>query len=81
MLASLLLYFQKWKKFEILGELSAQAQSQQVIWRIMLNGFLNFFNCSRACFLHSLNILRFFFTVRVASNIVKSSVLSNSVLQ
>ncbi len=39
-LAPLLLYFQNEKrKFEILGELSAQVQSQQVILRIMLNGF------------------------------------------
>ncbi len=29
-----------WEKFEILRELSAQAQSQEVISRIMLNGFL-----------------------------------------
>ncbi len=43
-LATLLLYFQKWKKkFEIMEELSAQAQSQQVIWRIIVNGFSNFF--------------------------------------
>ncbi len=32
------------KKFEILGELSVQAQSQQVIWRIMLKGFLKLFS-------------------------------------
>ncbi len=39
-LALLLLYFQNEKRmFEILGELSAQVQSQQVILRIMLNGF------------------------------------------
>ena len=43
MLATLLLYFQNEKKnknkFEILGELSAQAQGQQIMSRIMLNRF------------------------------------------
>ncbi len=37
----------KWEKFEILLALSAKAQSQQVIWRIMLDGV-----SSRATQLH-----------------------------
>ncbi len=58
--------------FEILGELSAQAQSQQVTCRIVLNSFSNYFQLySRACLLNSWNMFTGMFKVfteSVASN-------------